>query len=102
MSPCALVVEDSEDLASILGELLVLRGVEPLLASDGRSGVAMAKAGGGRIDIAFVDLGLPDLHGREVGRQLRALDPSLVLVALSGHGGRAERSRCAELGYDRY
>ena len=46
-------------------------------------------------------VGLPDLNGYEVGRELRQrLGPSLRLVALTGYGQPQDRARTEEAGFD--
>ena len=55
-------------------------------------------------DLVLLDLGLPGLDGCEVARRLRGI-PGLQhvkLLALSGYGGRRDRERTAEAGFDRH
>ena len=51
--------------------------------------------------MALVDLGLPELDGLEVARQLRAgLQASVLLVALTGYASEEDRRSCLEAGFD--
>jgi DNA-binding response OmpR family regulator len=55
-------------------------------------------------ELVLLDLGLPDIHGHEVARALRA-DPrhaGVVLVALTGWGAAQDRVRSAEAGFDHH
>jgi CheY-like chemotaxis protein len=52
----------------------------------------------------LIDLGLPDRDGHSVARAARSAPDgeSLLLVAISGFGGPADRSRAKEAGFDAY
>jgi len=69
--PHILVVDDNRDAAETLAEMLRTEGFPVAVAFDGASALAMF----GRITPAVVllDMGLPDLNGTEVTRQMRRL-----------------------------
>ncbi|MBK0391364.1 ATP-binding protein [Ramlibacter algicola] len=96
-----LVIEDNQDAANTLGELLQLGGHEVQLAYDGASGIDLARRL--RPDVVISDIGLPGtLSGYDVGRALRAesdLD-GVYLIALSGYADHVARGRAAEAGFD--
>jgi CheY-like chemotaxis protein len=55
-----------------------------------------------RPDIVFLDLGLPDIDGHEVGRRLRRM-PAMAksrIVALSGYGQDEQVRRSSQAGFD--
>lgn len=54
--------------------------------------------------VVFLDIGLPDLSGHEVARQLRETEhgKELVLVALTGYGLDEDRNRSFEAGFDEH
>ncbi|CAN5223945.1 hypothetical protein BH10PSE16_BH10PSE16_30970 [soil metagenome] len=97
-----LVVDDNPDAAAMLGELLRLLGHEVRVAFGGRE--AMAAALMFRPDIVFLDIGLPDIDGYAVARQLRAQPETarMVLVALTGYGQSEDRLRTQEAGFDHH
>ncbi|HKO94176.1 MAG TPA: hybrid sensor histidine kinase/response regulator, partial [Polyangiaceae bacterium] len=98
------VVEDNEDVRMLMAELLSSWGHDVLQAMSGAHGVEIITQQSPHI--AFVDIGLPDLDGYEVARQVRAgisRGPDLVapyLVALSGFGQRCDRERALAAGFD--
>lgn len=101
VAPCsALVVEDYPELAEVFGAALRLRGADVRLASQG--GTALALAAEARSELTFVDLGLPDMEGLELGRRLRALDGTTLLVALTGRCDRTGAELWRSAGFDRY
>jgi signal transduction histidine kinase len=97
-----LVVDDNVDAASSLGRLLKLRSHVVHLAHDGPA--ALAAADEFRPDVVLLDLGLPRLNGYDVARRLREADPEnkLLLIAVSGYGGEANRSQAALVGFNHY
>lgn len=98
-----LVVDDNVDAASTAAELLRLLGHEVGVAHDGRE--ALEKAAQLRPDTVLLDIGLPDIDGYEVARQLRtsirdgAL-PAMRLIALTGWGQDKDKRLSAEAGFD--
>jgi CheY-like chemotaxis protein len=95
-----LVIEDKPDMRDMLAETLRLEGCEVRTAQDGRSGVDLAKVV--RPDVVISDLGLPDIDGYEVARELRS-DTSFAscrLIALSGFAQPEDVRRAKEAGFD--
>jgi len=78
---------------------LTLEGHDVLEASNGTDAVRILAAE--RPDVAFIDIGLPELDGYEVVRAARRLpDQPTLLVALTGYGQAEDRQRCFEAGFD--
>jgi CheY-like chemotaxis protein len=95
-----IVIEDQPDLRDMLAETLRLEGCDVRTAQDGRSGVDLVKVV--RPDVVISDLGLPDINGYEVARELRS-DASLAscrLFALSGFAQPEDVYRAKEAGFD--
>ena len=59
-----------------------VRGFEADVAQDGAEGVK--KAGAARYDAVVMDLEMPEMGGVEATREIKALDPELPIVAVSG------------------
>jgi CheY-like chemotaxis protein len=94
-----LVIEDNEDGRETLVSALRLIGHEVQSASTGVEGIE--KAIYLAPDVILVDIGLPDIQGYQVARELRSrLSPNTRLVAVTGYGGTAERARSVEVGFD--
>ncbi|HEV8310403.1 MAG TPA: ATP-binding protein [Methylomirabilota bacterium] len=95
-----LLVEDHQDAREALRWLLEAEGHEVTMAADGHSAVELALAT--RPDVVLVDIGLPGLDGYEVARRLRAAanGRDLRLIALTGYGQPADRTRAREAGFD--
>jgi signal transduction histidine kinase len=95
-----LLVEDNVDARDMLRLQLERDGHEVHAASDGPSGVELARTV--RPEIVFIDIGLPGFDGYEVARRIRAEDwgKSMLLVALTGYGQTDDRRRALEAGCD--
>jgi len=94
-----LVVDDSVDTANSLTKLLKVMDHDVRTAHDGMKAVEVAEAF--RPDMAFLDIGMPELNGYEVARHIRAQDwgANIVLVAVSGWGQEEDKRRSKEAGF---
>src|ERR1700694_4561260 len=79
-----LIVDDDDDLRSSLVEQLALHDeFEAAAVESGTKGVQTAKAG--QIDLVIMDVGLPDVDGREAVRILRKNGFKAPIIMLTGH-----------------
>jgi two-component system CheB/CheR fusion protein len=88
-----LLVEDAEDIRDVFTMLLEAEGAEVVAAATGQEAVALGRQG--EFDVLLTDLGLPDIPGDVVIRQVLATGrrrPSVIVV--TGYGqpfvGRAK------------
>jgi PAS domain S-box-containing protein len=97
-----LVVDDNCDAALSLAMLLESSGHTVRTAADGPSALALAPSF--RPHVVLLDIGLPQMNGYEVARQLRGQPGTAIdmLVALTGYGGLEDRRRSHEAGFDRH
>lgn len=95
-----LVVDDNPDSAECLTLYLSIVGHEVRAAFSGAEALAVAREF--RPEAVLLDIGMPDMDGREVGRLLRNEHPSLLIIAVTGYAG-AEESRQSRLaGFDHH
>jgi len=87
-----LVVEDHPILSLALGELLASDERLIVLDSVDTGTAACTHPRIHDVDVALVDIGLPDVDGVAVMRALRRRNPNLrvVIMSGSGHGDAAE------------
>jgi DNA-binding response OmpR family regulator len=96
-----LVVDDNVDAADSLALLLDTFDMEVATAHGGREAVEVARRFAP--DAVLLDLGLPDVGGLEVARQLRqALGEKVLLVAITAWGRPEDLRRTWEAGFDRH
>jgi two-component system, sensor histidine kinase len=97
-----LLADDNVDFAESLGQLLSSRGHDVRIAYDGAEALETAQRF--RPQIAFVDIGMPKVHGYDVAKRLREqpMTAKCVLVAVTGWGQESDRKRAQEAGFDRH
>lgn len=95
-----LIVEDNEDAAELLRELLELRGHVTQVAADGSAALQQLETF--VPDVILCDLGLPGMTGLEVARAIRSDSrfARVWLVALTGYGRPEDKARCEQAGFD--
>jgi CheY-like chemotaxis protein len=94
-----LIVEDNDDAREMLTQVLKIEGHEVRAAHNGAAGLALAAEKA--LDIALVDIRLPDMEGYEVARRLRASQGRrLGLIALTGIGQAQDHQRAFDAGFD--
>ena len=97
-----LVVDDNEDAAQTLADLLRLDGHAVEAACDGPSALRAAERL--RPDVAFIDLNMPEMDGYELAKRLRATPwgANATLVALTGMGQKADVVETRAAGFDEH
>ena len=94
-----LIVDDDEELSSLLTELLTREGYRVECQNDGRRGLAAALGGG--FDLLVLDVMLPGLDGFEILRRVRR-ETRLPVLMLTARGEDEDRIIGLELGADDY
>ena len=97
-----LVVDDSTDAADSFAMLLELAGHKVSIAYSATEALETAERQ--RPDVAFIDIGLPQMNGYEVARRLRSSDrcSTIKLVALTGYGQPTDRHEAQSAGFDHH
>ncbi len=84
-----LMVDDDEDLREALADQLVLtEEFDVFEAEDGGTGLERAKEG--HYDLIILDVGLPDMDGRELCRLMRKGGVKSPILMLTGHNTDAD------------
>jgi len=83
--PKILLVDDEPKFLNSIAQRLKLMGFDPLKASGGLQALALAQKN--RIDLAIVDLKMPDMDGLVTIAKLKEILPDIKSVLLTGHGG---------------
>jgi DNA-binding response OmpR family regulator len=95
-----LLVEDDERIGRLLSTALVANGHTVTWHRSG--GDALTAASRTQFDLVLLDLGLPDVDGVSVCRELRALQPGTVLVILTARSDEMDVVVGLEAGADDY
>ncbi|MBB3219317.1 hybrid sensor histidine kinase/response regulator [Pseudoduganella umbonata] len=97
-----LVVDDNVDAAQTLALFLEAAGHAVQVAH--RAGEALELARRHAPELCFLDIGLPDIDGNQLARQLRALPQTsgAQLVAVTGYGRKEDQEKSIAAGFDQY
>ena len=96
-----LVVDDNEDAANSMADILRLMGHHAEVAFSGLKAMHMAEDV--EPDLVLLDIGLPEIDGFEVARRLRrSIRRQVRLVAITGYGAQDDRRRSSEAGFDEH
>ena len=99
MPPRILLVDDEPNILGTLAPLLRGRGYEVHTAMNGRA--ALETIDREKPDPIVLDLGLPDIDGVEVCRQIRE-SLNVPIVVLSARGAEGDKVRALDVGADDY
>ena len=92
-----LIVEDDPSIAKSLREGLERHGFEVDHTSSGREAITLAPG----VDLVLLDLGLPDIDGKDACREIRAVT-AVPIIVVTARGDEIDRVLLLELGADDY
>ena len=97
-----MIVDDNEDGALMLSMLLEATGYETVIEHDPCR--ALERAPVEAPDVCLLDIGLPNMDGNELARQLRSIPvmAQTVLVAITGYSQDSDRKTSFDAGFDHY
>jgi len=99
MAARILIVDDEPNIIATVGPLLRARGYEVLSAMSGRAALQAVERD--KPDLIVLDLGLPDIDGVEVCRQVRHTVGVPILI-LSARGAEGDKVSALDAGADDY
>lgn len=77
-----LIIDDDDEVRSILVRMVRREGHETSEARDGREGLALQTAR--RADVVITDIVMPEMEGLETIGELLRVSPKLPIIAISG------------------
>ena len=94
-----LVVDDEPPIRKLLRMGLGAQGYEVIDAPNGKAALELLAS---KPQLVILDLGLPDIDGLDLLRQIRLREQSLPIVVLSSRGDEAGKIAALDLGADDY
>lgn len=94
-----LVIEDDKSISRFLQLSLKTNNYKPLLAASGLDGISLFMSN--NPDIILLDLGLPDIDGKEVLEQIRS-QSDVPIIIVSARGEEKEKVDALDNGADDY
>ena len=97
-----LIADDNQDAADSLAMLLRMEGHDVTVVYDGSRAVAAIETF--QPEVAVLDIGMPELDGYEVAKQVRSssVDALITLIAVTGWGQALDKTRAAVAGFDHH
>jgi two-component system cell cycle sensor histidine kinase/response regulator CckA len=80
-----LVIDDDEDVLSVSLTILERLGYHVLLAKSGEETVEIANGFDEKIDLAILDIGLPDIPGDRLYQMLKKIRPDIRVLVSTGY-----------------
>ena len=91
-----LVVDDDPVVSKSIGRVLAGKGYAVISAQNGEE--ALSKLGSETYDVVFTDIKMPGMSGLEVAERVKASQPWLPVVIVTGYGTDAYEARAAAAG----
>lgn len=91
-----LLVDDEEEFVTTLAERLELRGIQAQAVTDGEIALQMIETDPPRVVI--LDVMMPGLGGLEVLKRIKAQNPQIHVILLTGRGSTKEGIEGMQLG----
>ena len=91
-----LVIDDEAGIRDVLREILSDEGYQVYTAEDGIEGLRTVERE--RVDLAILDVWLPNMGGIDVLQQLKEQKPDLEVIVISGHGNIDLAVKAVKLG----
>ena len=93
-----LVVDDEEAVLEVLGDMLVIMGMDVCRAHGGTAGVAALEREA--FDLVFTDLGMPEVNGWDLALTAKSRRPETAVVLVTGWGFQLEEEAAVARGVD--
>ncbi|MBI4976722.1 MAG: transporter substrate-binding domain-containing protein [Spirochaetes bacterium] len=93
-----LVVDDERYVADLIADMLRALGHTVEICDDGRSAIDLYAKRWGSIDIVVLDMVMPKMGGREVFTAMRAVNPDIKALLVSGYSLEGEAQHILDLG----
>ena len=94
-SKIVLLVDDEKKFLDAISKRLKLMGLTALKASSGQDSIKLVQEN--NIDLAIVDLNMPDMDGLVTIAKLKEIQPKIRTVLLTGHGNEKVRQAAEAL-----
>ena len=98
-NPVVLVVEDDAPIRNLITTTLKTHEYKYLTAKNGAEAILMASSH--NPSVVFLDLGLPDIDGLEVIRQIRSWS-NMPIIVISARGDDNDKIQALDMGADDY
>ncbi len=100
MNELILIVDDETGILTTLSQILVDEGYRTVTTASGEEALHLFREQ--RPDVVFLDIWLPDWDGLETLQALRDVDPTAMVIMMSGHGTSETAVKAIKMGAHDY
>jgi len=93
-----LIIDDEETIRATASMMLESFGFRTLTAQDGEVGVEVFREHQGEVSAVLLDMTMPKMDGEQCFRELRAIDPHVIVILSSGYNQQDATNRFAGKG----
>ncbi len=93
-----LVVDDEQSVRLITSRLLKTLGFEPVAAEDGVAGLELFRSHRSNCSAVLLDMTMPRMNGEETFKAMRAIQPDIRVILMSGYNENDATQRFRGLG----
>ncbi|ALR15161.1 hybrid sensor histidine kinase/response regulator [Vibrio natriegens] len=94
-APTVLIVDDKEVQRTLVQLYLKQLGVQCLQANNGANAIEMIQSH--KVDLVLMDVQMPVMNGFDASQRIKAISPSVKVIALSGESGDLELAQISKL-----
>ncbi len=84
-SETILLVEDEDEVRTVLNQILLSKGYRVLQASSGEEALILSRLHRGAVHLLLTDVTMPEMKGPELAQRLRGERPQTRIVFMSGY-----------------
>jgi DNA-binding NtrC family response regulator len=95
-----LLIDDDDMVTDVAAQILNNSGYGVISAKNGKEAIEVYKANQDRIDMAILDMILPDMSGMDTYEKLKEINPGIKVLLASGYGIDSQASNIMERGCD--
>jgi DNA-binding NtrC family response regulator len=93
-----LLIDDDDMVTDVAAQILNNSGYGVISAKNGKEAIEVYKANQDRIDMAILDMILPDMSGMDTYEKLKEINPGIKVLLASGYGIDSQASNIMERG----
>lgn len=95
-----LIVDDEPEVTELIKRSLERRGFEVMVASTGQEALTLYPKENPQV--VLLDLGLPDINGRDVLKEIKAKAPQIKVMIMSGYTDSKTKQELISMGADSF
>jgi len=95
-----LIADDIKQIFAFFREILKKTGVKMLYAKDGKETLELYRKHKNKIDMALIDIQMPEMNGLEVAEAIRKEDRDIPLIAQTGLALNIDKKEALEAGFN--